>query len=332
MNNDDLKRFLKSLKPLQRVVIQAHDFPDHDAVSSAYGLSVILQSLGLKTLMVYNGEIDRISLSNMVKWLDIPILHCTQAHLTPDDKIITVDGCIGEKNVTDMPGVEIAVIDHHTVTKPNNLWYCDIRPNYGATATIIYEYFRALELDIPKKVASALLIGLNIDTANLTRGFCNADLKAFLAFNQIADLDLVNKICRNSLVEDELVSFQHACDGVKASKGIATVLLEEPCAKNLLGVLADFLLSVNEYDVVIVAMKYNRGIQLSLRSECPKVNVGELLRTTLNHQQRGFGGGHSHMAGGIILSDKTHHFIDQNIAHFKPFLDVITSLRDCEVA
>jgi nanoRNase/pAp phosphatase (c-di-AMP/oligoRNAs hydrolase) len=327
MDNNNISQLLKQLKPLKRVIIQAHDFPDHDAISAAYGLSVILQSLGMKTLIVYNGNIDRISLSNMIEWLEIPIVHCSKAGLTPHDKIITVDGCIGEKNVTDMPGEEIAVIDHHTVTPPNNLWFCDVRPHYGATATIIYEYFQLLNIEIPQRVATALLVGLNIDTANLTRGFCNADLKSFLAFNQIADLDLVNRICRNSLVKNELSNFYHVCDNVSSTDGIAMVLLQEPCAKNLLGVLADFLLSVNEYDIVIVGMNYNQGIQLSLRSECPKVNVGKLLRETLDYKQRGFGGGHAHMAGGMILRDNKHHFVEASHAHFRPFLEKIQELR-----
>lgn len=327
MNKEQLLQFFALLKPLQRVVIQAHDFPDHDAVSSAYGLSFILQSLGMKTLIVYNGEIDRISLANMVEWLDIPLVHCSRADLNINDRIITVDGCMGEKNVTDMQGDEIAVIDHHIVTAPNNLLFSDIRPNYGSTATIIYEYYQLLELAIPQNVATSLLVGLNIDTANLTRGFCNADLKAFIALNQIADLELVNKICRNSLLHHELINFAEICKAVQQDEGIATVLLKEPCAKNLLGVLADFLLSVNEFDVVIIAMEYNRCLRLSLRSECPKVNVGKLLQSILNNGEMGFGGGHKHMAAGLVLEDKTHHFIEKNNAHFKPFLDVIKTLR-----
>lgn len=121
------------------------------------------------------------------------------------------------------------------------------------------------------------MIGLNIDTANLARGFCNTDLKAFIAFNQIANLES-GKICRNSLIHDELINFAEICKSVQQVEGIATVLLKESCGKNLLGVLADFLLSVNELDVVIVAMEYNRCLRLSLRSECPKVNVHKLLQ------------------------------------------------------
>jgi hypothetical protein len=41
----------------------------------------------------------------------------------------------------------------------------------------------------------------------------------------------------------------------------------------------------------------------------------------------GFGGGHSHIAGGIILADKIHHFMEKDNAHFNPFLDAIKKLR-----
>ncbi len=327
INKESLQSFFKRLQALPRVVIQPHDFPDHDAISSAYALSFLLQQFSIKTLIVYNGDIDRISLSNMITWLNIPIIHCSQAGLNEQDYIITVDGCAGEKNLTDMPGDEIAVIDHHLVSTPENLWFADIRSDYGATATIIYEYYQQFKIKMPVKVATALLIGLNIDTANLTRGFCNADLNAFVALNQGADLALVNRICRNSLLHNELINFEETCKAVQQSQGIATVLLKAPCAKNMLGVLADFLLSVNEFDVVIVAIENNNCLQLSLRSECPKVNVGQLLRETLNERNMGFGGGHHHMAGGIISADKTQHFIDANNAHFSPFVDAIKSLR-----
>lgn len=329
MNKPNLLTFFEQLKPLPRVIIQAHDFPDHDAISSAYGLSVILQKFGIKTLIVYNGVIDRISLSNMITWLNIPVIHCDSTRINGGDYIITIDGCTGENNIKEILGSEIAVIDHHMVTAPDNLWFSDIRPNFGSTATIIYEYYQQLEITIPQDVATALLIGLNIDTANLTRGFCDADLKAFVALNQLANLTQVNKTCRNSLVSAELINFEETCKLVKQTNGIATVLLKTPCPKNLLGVIADFLLTVHEFDIVLVAIKKNNGLQLSLRSDCPTVNLGELLQKTLNDTNMGFGGGHRHMAGGFILEDKIHHFVDNvnDNAHFTPFIKNIENSK-----
>ncbi|MBL4942351.1 MAG: DHH family phosphoesterase [Colwellia sp.] len=323
----ELENFVERIVVLDRIIIQAHDFPDHDAISSAYALAHLFQAKGATTLIVYNGNIDRISLSNMIDWLEIPVFHINQVTLSPADKIVTVDGCIGEKNVLDLPGDEIAVIDHHQVTAPPNLWFSDIRPEYGATATILYEYYCLLGLKMPRNVATALMVGLNIDTANLTRGFVNADIRSFAYFNNNARLDIVNKVCRNEIELKELALFTHAMSRVQIELGVATVFMTVACPKNMLGILSDFLLKVNEIDVVIVATQANDNIQISLRSECPKTNVGLVAREILNDSGRGFGGGHSHMAGGIILKDHKHHFglIDQY--HFKPFVERFIELR-----
>ncbi len=136
---NEFSQLIERLKGLPRVVIQAHDFPDHDAVASAYALAYLLNQHGIETIQVYNGVIDRVSIHRMIEILAIPIVHADEAGLRAEDILIVVDGCVGEKNVTDLTGEEVAVIDHHEVTPAAGLWYQDIRPHYGATATIIYE-------------------------------------------------------------------------------------------------------------------------------------------------------------------------------------------------
>lgn len=301
-----LKDFILKLKKFPRVVIQAHDYPDHDAVSSAWALSYLLKSFDVQSIIVFKGEIDRISLSNMINWLDIPILEHSKAALTPNDKIITIDGCIGENNVTDIDGEEIAVIDHHQVTPPESLWFTDIRPNYGACVSILVEYFQSLDVKLTKQIASALLVGLNVDTANLTRGFCSSDINAFVELNKIADLSLVNRICRNELLAEELDFYASICKSVEINNGTAIAIVKESCPPTLLGVLADFLLKVDEVDVVVVANIIDNSAKLSLRSECSKVNVGLLLKKLLNERNIGFGGGHAHMAGGVLNNQGSH--------------------------
>lgn len=292
--------FLNRLDKSKRVIIQAHDFPDHDAVSASFGLSYLLQQMGYQTELIYNGYIDRISLQNMIELLEIPLKHASEIELTEADKIITVDGCIGEKNVTDMPGLEVAVIDHHQVSAPDYVWYADIRPWYGATASMIGEYFDALHIDLPSEIATALMIGLSVDTANLTRGYCQADIQAFSKFHSLADTELVNKICRNQLTAEELGYFAHMLDSFQMEGQFGFALLPQGCPKNMLGVLSDFVLSVHEVDVAITATWQGTSFQLSMRSECEEVNAGQLIKKVLDEAQIGFGGGHRHMAGGII--------------------------------
>lgn len=329
MDKLKLEAFFSELAQYPRVVVQTHDFPDHDAVSSAYAFVYLLAQYGVKAQIAYNGDIERISLHNLIRLFDIPIHFHEALSLTEQDKIITIDSCTGEKNIRDLPGDEIAVIDHHQV-QPSaevlaDLIFCDIRPEYGATATIIYEYYQLLGVPMPQDIASALLVGLNVDTSNLTRGVIQADLEAFVAFNQIADVRQVNSILSNSLVMDDLPNFYEAIENHRAYEDAAVVLLKHDCTPSMMGIIADFLLSVDEFNVVIVGAQQKAGMRLSLRSENEQVDVGILARKVLNNQQYGFGGGHSYMAGGLVKSEHCHHFLDDNCL-FSPFIQELTSI------
>ncbi len=299
----ELSAFIDKLRAHPRVFIQAHDFPDHDAVASSFALSDLLSQLSIPSQIIYNGSIDRGSIHTMVEECGIDICNWQDSDISPDDITITVDGCIGEKNVFDTPGQEIAVIDHHEVTAPKGLWFCDVRPNYGAAASMLVEYYSHLKLPIRKEVASALQIGLNIDTAHLTRGFCSADIQAFSTLHALSDMELVNKVCKNTLESEDLTGFKDLLNEATINNRVAFAYLEHCNSKNILGILGDFLLSVEEIDVTIIAATLEDKIHLSLRSEVNHCDVAALVRTVLNDSQLGFGGGHNHMAGGVVTSN-----------------------------
>ncbi|QXO19019.1 DHH family phosphoesterase [Vibrio ostreae] len=311
----EFEQLIASLNNEPRVIVQAHDFPDHDALSSAFALAYLLRKQGLNPFITYNGFIDRISLRNLIHWLNIPIVQPHQLTLTPNDKIIVVDGCIGEKNVTDFPGLEVGVIDHHQVNAPDFVWFADIRPDYGSTATIMVEYFNQFGLEIPAKIATALLVGLTFDTANFTRAVGAADINALLQLQAKADMTMVNRICRNQIEFHELKLFDTLLANMKREKNCAFAALPEGCSKNMLGVLGDFLLGVDEIDMVVLSARSKEKTFLSLRSECKHNNVAKIVRRALNDSGIGFGGGHPHMAGGIInhmyqLADEFEYVYD----------------------
>ncbi|UGA53547.1 DHH family phosphoesterase [Vibrio sp. VB16] len=301
MANQFFERFLTKLDHNKRVIIQPHDFPDHDAVSSSFAMHYLLTQLGYNCVIVYNGYIDRISLKNMIDWLSIDVVHINDSALTPDDKIIVIDGCIGEKNVTDMPGVEVAVIDHHQVDAPDYIWYADIRPNYGSTATIMVEYFQYFNIKIPKAISTALLLGLMFDTNSFTRGVGSADINAMLTLRKDANLILTNKIFRNQLEYQDLSDFKTLLNDVQREGNLTYCILPR-CSTQMLGVLGDFLLSLDKIDNVVLITPHHQRAYISLRTECPKTNVASIIKTLLNDAGIGFGGGHKHMAAGVIHS------------------------------
>ena len=98
----------------------------------------------------------------------------------------------------------MAVIDHHLVKSPDDVLYNDIRSEYGACSTIIYSYFQELKLEIPRDICTALLAGLLMDTAQMSRGVCQADLIAYSNLYTRADIHFVNSNLRNYIQKKDL--------------------------------------------------------------------------------------------------------------------------------
>lgn len=289
---------IKQLKNEKRVFIQTHNFPDHDAVASAYGLSKLLSEFEINTHIIYKGEIQRDSLAKMIENLNINISKYEEFDIKEEEKIIVVDGCKGNSNVEELIGDEIAVIDHHDVMEPENVRYVDIRKDYGSCSTIIYTYYKQLEKNISGDVATALIIGLNLDTAQLTRGVSEEDVNAFYNLYKKADIKLVNSILRNYIKVLDLNSYKFLLHNMKVDSSIAFCYFEDGCDQNLLGILGDFVLSLEEICFVILCAKNNGVINFSIRNEKSELSAAAIIQDVL--KGIGFGGGHMDMAGGVI--------------------------------
>jgi nanoRNase/pAp phosphatase (c-di-AMP/oligoRNAs hydrolase) len=289
---------IKILQKEKYIFIQTHNFPDHDAVASAFALQEFFKNFGIQSRLTYDGEIQRDSLSEMISSLQIEIEHVSNYNMNKDHKIVIVDGCKGNKNVTDLIGDEVAVIDHHQVVRAEDVPFNDIRPGMGACSTVIFSYFQDHNFTIPQNVASALLIGINMDTSLLTRGVSGDDIYAYSALYTLSDVRLVNSILRNFIQQKDLEFYKEAIERVVIKNTVAYCYFPDGCNQNMLGILGDFLLALKEVDFVILAAKNNGKINFSLRNENSSWNCSYIIQQVL--KGIGFGGGHIDMAGGII--------------------------------
>ena len=280
------------------VYVQTHDFPDCDAVATAFGLHVLLQSAGVPSRIVFGGDLQRDSLRRMIRDLGIDVAQAAGVDIHPHDPIVIVDGCKGSKNVTDLPGHEVAVIDHHDVNTPDDVPFVDIRPGMGACATLIYGYFREAGVEIPREVATALMIGINMDTALLTRQVSTDDIQAYADLYTRADIRMENSILRNSIQTRDLEFYRHALANVQVRDRIAFCWFPEGCNQNLLGILGDFFITLEEAEFVVLCARNNGVINVSVRSEREDWSASRVVQEAL--RGIGFGGGHADMAGGII--------------------------------
>ena len=80
----------------------------------------------------------------------------------------------------------------------------DVRPSYGATATILTEYLRAVDSKITPRLATALLYAIKADTLYLERGAARADVEAFGFLHPLANHNALRRIERPDLPETAL--------------------------------------------------------------------------------------------------------------------------------
>lgn len=289
---------IEFIKKEDYVYIQTHDFPDHDAVASAFALQKLLKIQGIKSYPVYVGKIQRDSLIRMIKQLDISIREAGEEPLRPFDKIIIVDGRKGSSKVTDLTGEEIAVIDHHKAKEPEGVRLVDVRAEYGACSTIIHSYYEELGVEPSEKVATALITGLLSATALMTRNVTESDVETYNSLYDASDIRLVNSILRNTIQEKDLTFYREAIDRVCIRDRLAFCYFPEGCNENLLGIIGDFFLSLAEVNFVFLCAKNNGKINFSVRSEEERWHAARILQAVL--EGAGYGGGHSDMASGIL--------------------------------
>ncbi|MBT3261493.1 recombinase RecJ [bacterium] len=297
---DNILSLVSILKKAERVFIQTHNFPDFDAVASAFAMQCLLKKCDVSATIIYDGDIQRDSLRRMIDKLNIHIFNCSLYDLQEDDCIIFVDCNTGQSNVTALPGKKVAVIDHHVTEASKEINFVDIRSDYGACATIIYTYLKDMGYELTKEIASALLIGINMDTAALTRNVTEIDLEAYQELYFLTDKNFVNDVVLHYLNVPDLPYFKTAMEKVRIDDGLAFCFFADGCPQNLLGILGDFFLSLAEIKFVVLCAKNNNKIQFSIRNEREDLSSVDILKKVL--KDIGFGGGHFNMAGGIITN------------------------------
>ncbi len=282
----------------RRVVIQAHDFPDHDAVASAFGLAFLLERRGFETVLCYGGSIQSDSLSEAIKLMNIPIGSCKNAGLDDSVQLILVDGFMGNRNMTGLPGTVVGVIDHHAPPEEPDCPYHDVRPDYGSCSTVIFEYFQAADAPLKKNIATMLLMGLMMDTAFMTRGVAPVDLEAFSTLFFQGDWETGSRLLKNSLSLSDLGLFREAINSCEVADDFAFVPLQQECSAEAMALIADFFLGLREIQFVVVVEPDRDEYRLSVRSEDGIRPSDVIIRRALSGI--GAGGGHVHMGGGSI--------------------------------
>ena len=308
------------------IYIQTHNFPDPDAIASAYGIQKLLKCKNIESTICYKGKIDRSSTCKMVSQLAIEITNmddmCT---MDSENMIILVDGQKGNANIINIPGAEIICIDHHKTYDKEKVsyLYSDIRPEVGACASIIASYFYENKIEIDKNLATAFMFAIKVDTANMSRGVSDLDLEMFYKLYKLCDRDFINSLEMSTIQFDDLHAYVNAINSIKVYDNISFANTGAGCPEALIATISDFMLALDKVNLSVVYSDRKDGIRLSIRSE-KQYDAGLIANNAL--LGFGNGGGHELMAGGFVPSQQG---IDTNtlISNLKKrFVDTVHTL------
>ena len=294
------------MEPLQLVAllkghknyIQTHNYPDPDAVASAFGLQYFLRQHGVDAVICYDGTVDKLSTKKMFDVFQIEVLPADQIEdMTEEDYIVAVDSQKYNANLTDLAGDEVACIDHHPTFIECAYQYGDIR-KAGACSSLIAQYFYLTDTPMERTVAAALAYGIKVDTADFIRGVTELDLDMFAYVYKRADVDKLKIMYQDVLELDDLKAYGAAIDNIRINDGVGFAWIPLDCPDSLIAIISDFILSLNVVDISVVYAVRKDGIKFSVRSERKDVDAGKTVAAVLKNY--GSGGAHQEMAGGFI--------------------------------
>lgn len=285
------------------VYIQTHNCPDPDAIASAFAMQSLLLHYDVKSKIVYQGTLGKLSGIRMIEYFNIEIFNVDDIpEMAQDAYVIIVDAQKYNKNCTDLPGIEVACIDHHPVViECDEYLFKDIR-HVGACSSIIAEYFYESEYIPSSEVATALLYGIKMDTNDFGRGVEELDVEMYYRLFPYSDQVLLGKLQLNTLEIRDLKAYGAAIENISLYKNVGFAMIPFDCPDGLIAIISDFILALDVVEFTVVYSVRDEGYKFSIRSELESLDAGKIVNEALG-KFGGNGGGHSFMAGGFLSKD-----------------------------
>jgi nanoRNase/pAp phosphatase (c-di-AMP/oligoRNAs hydrolase) len=301
MTNQRLDRLLQAVEGASGVLILPHNDPDPDAMASAVALSYLLaEKLGTESQLAYRGIIGRAENKALVRYLDHPLKRLTGADLRRERAIALVDTQPGTgNNPLSAKRSPAIVLDHHPMRDATtDAIFADVRPEFGATSTILLEYLRAAEIEPPAPLATALFYGIKTDTLGLVRGSSPADVAAYLHLQPLVDVEALVEIERAQVPIEYFHRLDAALHSARVYRDVVTCFLGPMRRPDLAAEMADLLLRLRGMQWAICIGVYGSRLILSIRTLNRKFGAGQLAQAVVG--ERGMAGGHGAMAGGQV--------------------------------
>jgi nanoRNase/pAp phosphatase (c-di-AMP/oligoRNAs hydrolase) len=269
---------------------------DPDAMASAMAAKRLLWRKVSSIVLAHTNVIRRPDNLAMIRLLGIDLRHVDDIRIGDYSRFVLVDSqpCHHEF----FEGLTFdAIIDHHPDTAPSAV-FKDIRPRYGATATLMTEYLRAARIKPSKKLATALFHGIKTDTRNFERQTQIEDVVAFQYLFRYANIPLARHIEQADLQMNFLKYFRRAIDERRLRKGKMFVHLGAVHNPDVCVLVAEFFMRIDSVQWSIVSGVCDKRLTVVFRNDGLRRNAGQVAHESFG--AFGSAGGHRTMARGEV--------------------------------
>ncbi len=306
----------------ERQLIIIQDFPDPDALSSAWAYQLITQQYDIQCDMVYAGILSHQENIALVKLTGLPAKRWGIQTLKERD-LSVYQGCvlIDTQGTTSqlMPLVReqelpiTVIIDHHSDQGEAEGEFVDLRNQTRSTATILTQYIQSglLKFNTSNnkhvKCATALMHGLRSDTNRLMQAQ-EEDFLAAAFLSRFYDVQLLNAVLQTSRSKRVMDVIERSLRNrlVQNNFSIAGVGYLRYDDRDAIPQAADFLVTEeNVHTAVVYGIVHNEHEELevvigSLRTSKLTLDPDEFIKEAFGQDTQGryFGGGR-YMAGGF---------------------------------
>jgi len=308
----------------ERQLVILQDFPDPDALSSAWTYQLIAQQYDIQCDIVYAGTLSHQENIALVKLTGLPAQRWTaQTTKTKDLSVYKGYVLIDTQGTTSqlLPLVQeagvpaLVIVDHHAKQNDIQVEFLDIRPDVRATATIFTQYLQAGLLTLDSSVsqhvkcATALMHGIRSDTMRLMQ----AQEEDFLAAGYLSrfyDAQLLNAVLQATRSKRVMDVIERSIKNrvVQNSFSIAGVGYLRYDDRDAIPQAADFLVTEeNVHTAVVYGIVHDKDEELevvvgSLRTNKLTLDPDEFIKEAFGQDNQGrfFGGGRPG-AGGFEI-------------------------------
>jgi nanoRNase/pAp phosphatase (c-di-AMP/oligoRNAs hydrolase) len=304
---EKLRRFYDQFLGNDHVLIVIN--ADPDAIASAMAVSRLLWRKVLNVTISHINTINRPDNLAMIRLLGVTLVPFEEIEVDQFSRVVIVDSQPdhNEHMAELKPDV---IIDHHPDSAAKAP-FLDIRPNYGATATILTEYLRAAKIKPSAKLATGLYHGIKTDTNDFKGQTQIEDVREFQYLFRHANIHLARKIEKADLRFDFLKYFKIALQNMHRRKNKVYIHLGSVVNPDVCVLIADFFMRVNTVTWSIVSGICDKKLTIIFRNDGIRKNAGKVAKEGFG--KLGNAGGHKNMARAeIALNDLKEHVDTRN--------------------